>query len=260
MSLESHFQYGHSPASEAEDVPMTPEEERSLLVEHQANYQGNWTELLQTRMSSPRTRQKFLDMKKRFSTSEVRTSETELSFLEKFVDVPADTHEHVQKNYVPNLEGVFTSTDYYPAQDVHKRPENLGVSTEYGDPGAVFTNATWNGQKLSDRQKTIIEAHEKLHGLTTHLTKGEKAFILSPFDLQKLSHKHRSKADEILARMSQIKNYFGFRGDESFTIEHLRYVGQHYREDTGLDNSMSNMFESITDVQRFIEVMNTVAC
>jgi hypothetical protein len=260
MSLESDFLYGHHPASEAEDIPMTPEEELSLLVERQANYAGNWTELLRERMLSPFTRQKFLDMKKKFGTEEVRKQDEPLSRLEKHVDVPTDVFEHTQDNYSENIEKIFSETKYHPSKDSAKLPQGLGVSTGYGDPGAVFTDAMWDNQKLTDRQKTIIEAHEKLHGLMWHLTKAEKAFILSPFDLQHIAAKHKFKADEVLARMSQLKNYFGFKGNEVFTIEHLRYAGKHYVPNTGLDNNISNLFYSIDDVRLFLEVINSVVC
>jgi hypothetical protein len=139
-------------------------------------------------------------------------------------------------------------------------PQNLGISTGYGDEGLVLKDARWNDVHLSNQQKGIIEAHEKLHGLFMNLSSAEKIYILSPFDLQRLNHKHKSKADEVLARMSQLKNYFGFRSGETFTYQHLIYASRHYIKDVGMDNGISNLFNSIADADLFLKVINTYPC
>jgi len=60
-------------------------------------------------------------------------------------------------------------------------------------------------------------------------------------------------------RMSQLKNYFGFRGSEKFTKEHLAYARKHYIEDTGFDNNMTQFFQVITPEKEdaFIEIINS---
>lgn len=261
MSLESGFYYGNNhPAGEAEDVFLTPEEELSLRVEQQANYQGDWTMLLKERISSPKNKKKFLDMKERFPTDEKRNSSETLAKLEKFDDVPVDVFEHSKTNYDDNIDFVFNSTKYNLAEENNKLPNNLGVSKGYGNTGTVFKDASWQGIRLDNRQKNIIEAHEKLHGIFMGLSNGEKAYILSPFDLQKLNQKDKAKADEVLARMSQLKNYFGFRSDEVFTKEHLIYAYKNYVQDVKIDNNVINLISAIVDIDLFIEVINTVAC
>lgn len=63
---------------------------------------------------------------------------------------------------------------------------------------------------------------------------------------------------EIYARMSQLKNYFGFEGDEKFTKEHLEYAREHFVKDTGIDNNMTEFFNSISprSEKHFLHIMN----
>jgi hypothetical protein len=67
-----------------------------------------------------------------------------------------------------------------------------------------------------------------------------------------------SRPAELTERMSQIKNYLGFRGDEEFTQENLDYARQYYIEETGIDNNMRQFFEAIKDDKEFIVLMNSV--
>jgi hypothetical protein len=201
-----------------------------------------------------------MDMKDTFPTEEIRNRGDALGRLEKFTDVPKDVYQKMIDEYLLNIQKVFSSTKYATSQNTYHEPRNLGISTGYGDEGLVLKDAVWDEKKLTPREKTIIEAHEKLHGLFMNLTLAEKRYILSPFDLQKISSKHKSKADEVLARMSQLKNYFGFTGGEKFTVQHLIYAAQHYVKDTGMDNNISNLFDSIENIDTFLNVINTVAC
>jgi hypothetical protein len=131
----------------------------------------------------------------------------------------------------------------------------------------------WTGEKATGKQKSIIEAHEKGHGIRhyDHLTNiFREAFDVSkvnftendhellkrniegytdkpidwdrdkPFEVVKEEYlnEYLFTGMEIAERMSQLKNYFGFRGSEQFTLEHLMYAKNHYIEDTNMDNSM----------------------
>lgn len=265
MSFGQEETYTGHPASEEADVPLLPEELIKFEVEKTANYDGNWTELLFRRVKHPISKERFLNSKRDFPTTEHK-AKTDLGVDEKGNDIPRDEFNQTIFNYDKNINTVFSHTGYETTQShlehggSFHEPSDLGVSQGYGDQGTVFINAEYDGRSLKDREKTIIEAHEKAHGLFMNLTKEEERNILSAFDLQKLQHKHKAKADEILARMSQLKNYFGFKGDETFTKAHLEYARSHYVEDVGLDNSISNMFNAIADEDRFIKLMNTVAC
>jgi len=65
---------------------------------------------------------------------------------------------------------------------------------------------------------------------------------------------------ELAERMSQLKNYFGFSGDEKFTKEHLDHARKHYVEDTGYDNLMTQFFQAITSEREdsFLFLINSV--
>lgn len=265
MSFGAEGTYFGHPASEESDVPLSSEELIKFEVEKSANYKGNWTELLYERVKNPHTKERFMASKVNFPTTEYRTKK-DLETGEKESDIPRDEFNQTILNYDKNIETVFTHTGYETTQShlehggSFHEPGDLGVSQGYGDQGTVFTNAEYDGRSLKDREKTIIEAHEKAHGLFMNLTKEEERNILSAFDLQRLQHKHKAKADEILARMSQLKNYFGFKGGELFTKVHLGYAKEHYVTDIGMNNSIGSMFNAIRDEDRFIELMNTIAC
>lgn len=68
------------------------------------------------------------------------------------------------------------------------------------------------------------------------------------------------KPVEIMERMSQLKNYFGMRGDEKFTIQHLMYAKEHYRKDVNFDNHMQAFFDAITEETEFafLRLINSV--
>ena len=63
-----------------------------------------------------------------------------------------------------------------------------------------------------------------------------------------------------MERMSQLKNYFGFDGDQEFTKEHLDYARTHYVKDMSLDNSMSALFQMITaeKEEQFLRAINSL--
>lgn len=50
---------------------------------------------------------------------------------------------------------------------------------------------------------------------------------------------------EMVARGTQLKNYFGLKSGEEFTEDMLKYAAKHYIQDTGFDNNMVDFFRSI---------------
>lgn len=266
MSLGSEGVYIGHPAREDESI--TPFDELKALVESQANYKSDWTLLLKERLLHPETKQKFFASKLEFPTTEARR-DSDIPKDEPH-DLPRDHFAESVDNYNQAVEDVFSSTGYMTAQEYNEmkngktshQPKALGVSGGYRDSGHVFRDATYNGRPLEEREKNIIEAHEKLHSALARLTDEEKKHILGCIDLQKLIHKNVDKADEVLARMSQLKNYFGMKGGEVFTREHLEYARKHYLEDIGMDNNVGNLIASITPGQEddFVRLMNKVVC
>ena len=259
-----------------DDRPFVPEYERPRLTKEElnGNFEGDWTILLKERFSHPTTKEKYFRLKKTFPTSEDLKSENQESYpyinVFKYTDIPPEEYEKMlsDEGYIENIDKVFNSTRYNNAEEDVKSENNLGSSRGRGDEGSVFVDGKKEGKPLTDRQKNIIEAHEKSHGLMMGLTKGEKAYILKPFEEKIfkegriLQYRHKAQADEVLARMTQLKNYFGFKGGEFFTRAHLEVARENYVRDTGLDNNMTEFFDLIdqNNESEFLDRMNTVAC
>ena len=104
--------------------------------------------------------------------------------------------------------------------------------------------------------KTIVEPHEVDH-LIHYPSEPPQGFDASimPKDFEDYMTVHNGT--EVSARGTQLKNYFGLTDDsQEFTEDMLRYAAQHYIEDTGIDNSMSEFFASITDYKKLAEWIN----
>jgi hypothetical protein len=272
--------YTDHPASERADAPDVPEYERYPRTKEElnANYEGDWTTLQYKRFSDPVIKEKYLAFKRNFPTLETRP----LSYfaeargrmsLEKPIDIPIDEYEEMidAEKYDENLVRLFSQTGYEDSFYYNKQPHSLGVSVGYGDPGAVFKNARdSSGREVSSRVKNIVEAHEKSHGMFMGLTKGEKGYIRDIFATEKNSKKgkildeypNKSQIDEVIARMSQLKNYFGFDSHQVFTRAHLDVAREHYCKDTDSDNDMTEFLDAIDreNEDRFVDLMNTIAC
>lgn len=264
-----------------DDVPRPSEFERPSIVDKKelnADYEGNWTNVFHHRLQDDVIEDRYIKLKTAFPTTEDRKKEyfieanNRLS-LEKPRDIPIDEYEEMisKEGYRKNIEKVFASTAIGESMDYNHKPRDLGVSGGRGHTGAVFKDAMSNNfQRLSPKQKEIIEAHEKAHGVFRGLTNGEKNYIKQVFATTRNIEKnkaipgysHKDQSDEIVARMSQLKNYFGFKGHETFTRAHLDLARRHYLADTDLDNNMREFFDSIDseNEDRFIDLMNTIAC
>jgi len=236
-------------------------------IENPANYQGNWTEAQTQRMSS-------VDFKNRFAAFITRgASEPQGSsgMFDKTID---------QVDYLTRIDGyddlfakVTNKINYAEADKFGKHPQKLGTARydPMGSEVAVFTDATKNGLPLTGRQKDIIAAHEMYHGLIN--PKGSNAAeVTSAFDFdvvadvnrqsiesgdERVPRSYMANPNELTARMAQLKNYFGMKGDEVFTTGHLEYARVNYVTDTELDNNMTLFFKMIRP-ERFIKLMNEI--
>ncbi len=159
-------------------------------------------------------------------------------------------------NYDQRVADIFNSTNIEWA-DVSTR-HRLGHGN-INEPGTVYPNAeSRESGPLTIRQKNIIEAHEKGHGLRDFHSPSEIAEIQSVIDreaLDALTAERENSAtnggerfrpsyvnapEEIIERMAQFKNYFGMSATDTFTEKHLAHVRSHYVQDTGLDISSKN--------------------
>lgn len=237
------------------------------LVRAQANYPGHWTLLLAERLRHPDIRQKFVEVREETLPSMREGEPGPFDKEKKF----RSHYEAQLADYNKNIDSVFSYTKIGNAAEFGKKPIHLGEGN-VGELGTVFTDAEISeGEPLTTRQKSIIEAHEKGHGMRDF--QGSDANeIRSVLDSNILREREESdkegqgqrfanylnKPEEIIERMSQLKNYFGFKGNETFTKKHLDYARENYIKDTGLDNTMSHFFAAVTSdtEDRFIEVMN----
>lgn len=160
-----------------------------------------------------------------------------------------------------------------------KEPESNTMDSAWEFPGIG---------KLSTKQLSIVEAHEKGHFVRNYsgeiqdelffqyFSKGfdpkavsidaktlrQKFGKLKDFNDEKVEYIILGKIfspNELAERMSQMKNYFGMSGSQKFTKQHLQYARENYIKDTGLDNWMTEMFQAITPEKEdgFIELINT---
>lgn len=249
------------------------EQERDRLLNEkistQANYPGNWTNLLKERMLDPITKEKFI----RQRTEALKGLKSgEPGKLDK-IKYYFDHYRSQMKEYEYRIESIFNKTNVGTAQENDAKPYHLG-SGGIDEVGTVFYDAALrDGAPLTIRQKNIIEAHEKGHGLRDFSSSVDTAEVRNTIDavaladlaivyneknLEPFPYSYIMKSEEIIERMAQIKNYFGMKGDETFTKEHLAYARLHYIADTGLDNRMSEFFACITPATEstFLEVMN----
>ncbi len=248
---------------------------RESLAEHSvgiaANYPGDWTQLLQSRMLDEKTKRKFIEQRK-LAMPAMREG------TPRVLDKPNSFASHYEDqiaNYEDTVNKVFSVTNIASAAEHGKRPHHLGMGN-INEPGTVFSDAELKtGAKLSIRQKNIIEAHEKGHGLRDFTSPQDIAEIRSVIDQEALRDLQQAQEssqntdarfpinyvqapEEIIERMAQLKSYFGMSADEEFTARHLEYAREHYIKDTGLNNGISTFFNCVTDKTKgtFLTIMN----
>lgn len=239
--------------------------DRGFDAKH-ANYEGNWSELALHRMASPDFRQKFITYIEQSAQALPKPAEVGVS-IAKGANINPDQYRTDRiDNYDDNHAKVASRVDYAPAANFGKKPSNHGTSPAYGEPGAVFSDSD-----LTARQKDIIAAHEMHHSLVDSKGSAPNSIVLPAFDTAKIAEwndelhaagsekraplGYMSDPKELMARMAQLKNYYGMSGEERFTQEHLDHAKEHYVADTELDNNMTLFFRMIRD-EEFIDAIN----
>lgn len=253
------------PSIEAIDDHLTQLE--SQKIEVSSNYPGDWTLLLRERMFDPVTKEKFVQVREAVMLHMKQGEVPEPDGINLIK--PKNYASHYQKQideYDENVERIFSKTHIGMAEDFGQDEIKLG-SGSIGEVGNVFVDGQKDGMNLTMRQKNIIEAHEKGHGLRDFVTIDQSDFKHSiDFTIIDQSDKETGKrergylmmADEIAERMAQLKNYFGFNASDVFTKEHLAYVRENYIKDTELDNNMTTFLKAITEntTPKFLETIN----
>ncbi len=239
-------------------------------IKTSSNYPGDWTLLLRDRMLDPVTKEKFIKTR---VDAMVHMKEGQIPPKpESGFNLTKDTayQEHYQKQideYDENVQRIFNSTEYTTAGEADKEPRVLGTGN-IGQTGTVFSDAIKSdGSKLTPREKNIIEAHEKGHGIRNFVSSDRQDFtqsidldVVRQNDLEtgKRQIGYLGTAEEIAERMVQLKNYFGMNASDTFTKDHLKYATEHYLADISLDNNMAIFLKAVTEktADKFIDTIN----
>lgn len=212
-------------------------------------------------------------------------------------DAIADTEDYLRLRDTPypTIESIAEATEDRLAEAAAITGIDFSADSPRADKMGLDWKIPWTGEKPTTKQWSIIESHEKGHvlrpfqdHLNEHFMRGFdlRAVRMTEADhtVHKLDYQQGSQdaldrdpdetvddfaarylaeylftAPEIAERMSQLKNYFGFAGTETFTQAHLDYARAHYLEDTGMDNSMRLFMEGITPETEaaFLELINS---
>lgn len=205
--------------------------------------------------------------------------DTEGAYIMETVLYTPPSREEIERMIDERIEEISTSTSIgYLEENVV--PNNEVINLNWKIP--------WTGKSPTNEQWSTIEGHEKGHNVRQYgqvdISEYFKSLFLNAFDvgsmefndewyeILKKSNPEATREDvekgfyatltdpmELTERMSQLKNYFGMKGNEQFTREHLEYARAHYVSDTGYDNLMTPFFQGITPEKEryFLELMNT---
>lgn len=129
----------------------------------------------------------------------------------------------------------------------------LKVNTEpaFFSPGKHLIKINRKALKDFGISEPDAITHETVHALDIHpwaRIDDPPKFINNkylPENIQEYLLDHSE--EELVARGTQLKNYFGLKGNEPITPEMLKYAAKNYVKDTGMDNNMTQMFNAITD-------------
>lgn len=243
----------------------------SQFIEKSANYAGSWTLVQKKRMEHESFWSKFEYWVELGASSLPIGKISPLSKYPNKEEYLLHLHEF-DKTFVR----LNSYVEYAEANSYECKPTNLGYSPGFGETAALFNDARYSktNEHLSVRQKDIVVAHEIYHGLVSPHGRFAREVIRS-FDFSAITKYNDSlssqgmsekmppsymNADELLARMAQLKNYFGMSGNEIFSKIHLDYARLNYVTDTSLDNNMGVFFEMIAPEleKKFILNMNSM--
>lgn len=126
-----------------------------------------------------------------------------------------------------------------------------GASSQFGKYYTdLYTDAP-EKLKAIPNDKHQIAAHEYSHFVYKPSTTAP-GFNYDKFPTAGQYFHGKNGSSELAARGSQLKNYFGLnKGSDDITPEMLTYAKEHYVKDTGIDNNMTSMFESVEDSNKF---------
>lgn len=286
------------------------EQNKTPSVQEQANFKGNYSELLFSRLHHPAIRNQLLDMlennekwiaehpddktelKKDLQTGEVILDDLGLPLFEKVpgVYIPKN-REQLNQEIEEGIAVEMNQTSIDFDKSLIESVATVINSEEVDSPVnrvAIMGMKRGDSSPLSEeeiQQRSMFEAHEKGHVFrklkpSQYLQERfSQAFDLSNINLETYIPEGRpegvtdeqikesvedyfnlSDPHEFIERMSQLKGYFGMKGDEKFTPQHLEHAREHYLEDIKFDNNMKAFFQAITPETEyaFLKLINSV--
>lgn len=243
-------------------------------VKECSNYQGNMSMLLFDRVQSPDISSQLkklllLDRKYDLLNEEIFDMEKVSSeFDEDFKIISNDTPVTFkgEMSSANSIRGIRENIDPFFCDPItDKEPTVLETSyVEAHEKGhylrrlkstaiSNYFAKTVDLSKLSITQEYFEKI--KIYSIKEY---GKEAEDMTHADVVELITSYFKYSVEIMERMSQLKNYFGFKGGEIFTKQHLQYAREHYVEDTQMDNYMGFLFDCITPETEecFLQVIN----
>jgi hypothetical protein len=273
-------------------------------IEAQADFEGNDSELLFERVKDSVIKAQIIDMLCQDDMVEAERirnlkftsfDDPDRPQMRCFKDQDGMIYmsknpDYDPKNYEPRTREQI-EIDLAEAIEQTAGKTSIDLSEDQPDSECIPLNwkMTWNSEKPTVKQMSIIEAHEKGHAIrtydrlrghfargfdTTKMEYGDKDFEMdvlmrkkddsgtkdfSRENMRAETIRYLFSGTEIAERMSQLKNYFGMKGSKKFTSEHLHYARDHYIVDTGMDNRMKQFFQAVTPETEgaFLELINS---
>lgn len=254
-------------------------------IEKTSNYEGDHTLLLKERLGNINVKNKLVDSLTREYIFKYYKTNPEKG-NEIFDRIKAEQEKRLNER----IEKVFNSTGVNLEEKSNPGYGGFG-ETGWVCPNVELKNIGINQEgTASIKQLNLTETHEKGHGIR-HFNENSPVgkwivnsldfsnVIVSEDDLETLKSRIGTKnktdqeiidfyitnglkknPDEIVERMSQLRNYFGMKGDEEFTKGHLDYVKTNYIKDTGWPLQIKPFLDAITEnsEKNFLDVINNL--
>lgn len=164
--------------------------------------------------------------------------------------------------------GSHKFTDEAKKHILNSKPELVDSKILGNEPGgSVYRKGYFVNRDELDKRTTYqvldIGSHELAHYI--YRPNYKESLRLAGSVPQKFNDKNmaayftKNGATEQSARGTQLKNYFGFnRGEQNITPEMWEYAKKNYVKDTGVDNNMTEWFNSVPDeyVPQFLDWLN----
>ncbi len=265
------------------------------LIEQSAHFEGNETELLIERLCNPVILEQLVNVSSQGYMARAESGrlvvtpeldaqgeprrDTNGRFILQENQYVSPTNDQIREQILASIEEIRNTTPISFGDEI---PNSECIPLNWRIPGGVLPTL---------KQKSIMEAHEKGHRVRFFPGSLEgdefyrkifgKAFDFSDMSYEQINYQndkeryvkavgrdvsfeearnitidYLSDPAELTERMSQLKNYFGFKGDEVFTQVHLEYARDNYIRDTGMDNEMQKFFNGIVDESAFLSLMN----